>query len=218
MYQQARTRTFCCCLPVRFGVFVMTVLGALSGTIIAAVGWIQAAKFKDQLANAAKIALYINSGVYTLLAVIAIFGFIGACIRNRTMVSTFFSILVAHLVFSIFSGAFTLHNIFTVDGSAIIQGCQNGDVSSTLSGLSKSTVSQATFLVSRGLSYDACNSAYGVVKGVAVATFIFAWLMEIWGCVITNNYICQLDEEASLWPSQSKSDLETAQLEGPRLL
>jgi len=218
MYQQARTRTFCCCLPVRFGVFVLTVLGAITGTIIAAVGWIQVAKLKDQLANSAKIALYINSGVYSLLAVLAVFGFIGACIRNRTMVSTFFSILVAHLVFSIFSGAFTLHNIFTVDGNAIVQGCQNGDASATLSNLGKSTVGQAAFLVSRGLSYDACNSAYGVVKGISVATFIFIWLLEIWGCVITNNYISQLDDEASLWPTQTKSDLETAQLEGPRLL
>jgi len=196
----------------------MTILYGLGGTVIAAVGWAQALKLKDQLANSAKIALYINSAVYTLLAVLALFGFIGACIRNRTMVSTFFSILVAHLVFSIFSGAFTLHNIFTVDANAIIEGCQNGDVSSSLSNLSKSTVSQAAFLVSRGLSYDACNAAYGVMKGIAVGTFIFVWLMEIWGCVITNGYISQLDEEASLWPSQNKSDLETAQLEGPRLL
>jgi hypothetical protein len=202
-------------LPVRFGVFILTVLSALTGTLIAAVGWVQIAKLQNQLTNSAKVAIYINSAVYTLLGVLAVFGFIGACIKNRAMISTFLSILIAHLVFSIFSGAFTLHNVFTVDGDAIIQGCQdgNGSVSSDISG-----VGQASLLISRGLSHNSCVKAYDVVKGISVAMFIFVWLIEIWGCVITNDYITQLDDEVSLWPRQNKADLETAQLEGPRLL
>ena len=32
------TRTFCCCLPVRFGVFVMALFGVIAGTIIATAG------------------------------------------------------------------------------------------------------------------------------------------------------------------------------------
>ena len=33
------SRTFCCCIPVRFGVFIMSMLGLAGGSIIAAVGW-----------------------------------------------------------------------------------------------------------------------------------------------------------------------------------
>ena len=34
-----RSRKFCCCLPVRFGVFVMSILGIIAGGVIGAIGW-----------------------------------------------------------------------------------------------------------------------------------------------------------------------------------
>ena len=34
-----RSHKFCCCIPVRLGVFVMSTVGLLGATIVAAVGW-----------------------------------------------------------------------------------------------------------------------------------------------------------------------------------
>lgn len=36
-----RSRKFCCCLPVRFGVFVMALLGIFGGGAVSVVGWLQ---------------------------------------------------------------------------------------------------------------------------------------------------------------------------------
>jgi prepilin signal peptidase PulO-like enzyme (type II secretory pathway) len=187
-----RARTFCCCLPVRFGVFILTILGMLGGTFLAVFGWLAIVKLQGQLPKANEIALYIQSVLYTLLGIISVFGFIGACVKNRTMISLFFMILVAHLTFSIFTGAFALYQIFNVTVPNAVQQCiDNGTQSAS-----------------------DCQTAYNVAKGVIVAIFIIVWLLEIYACIITDNYVGQLDDEeaAEQWPKPS--DVEA----GPRPL
>ena len=39
-----RSRKFCCCLPVRFGVFCESLLGIAIGGFIGVVGWIEVSK------------------------------------------------------------------------------------------------------------------------------------------------------------------------------
>jgi hypothetical protein len=173
-----RTRTFLCCLPVRFGVFVLTILGIAGGTLLAVVGWMQTIKLQGELPKANEIALYIHSALYTILAVVSIFGFIGATIKHRTMVSIFFMILVAHLTFSVISGAFALYNIFNTVAAGAIDKCVNNVVD----GQTPPTEAD-------------CKRGYDFFKGIILAIFIVVWLLEIWGCVITNSYIDQLDDE-----------------------
>ena len=40
-----RARKFCCCLPVRFGVFCMSLIGIVFGGIISIRGWIEVHKY-----------------------------------------------------------------------------------------------------------------------------------------------------------------------------
>jgi len=188
---RVRSRTFCCCLPVRFGVFILTILGMAGGTLLAVVGWLQTIRMQGTLPKTNEIALYIHSSLYSLLALLSLFGFIGAIIRNRTMVSVFFMILVGHLVFSIFSGAFALYNIFNVTSSDAIQKCVSTPNAE-----------------GQQLTEAECNRSYTIVKAVAVTIFVLVWLLEIWGCVITNNYISQLDEEDEAKDRWPKSDVE----------
>jgi len=140
-----------------------------------------------------EIALYIHSSLYSLLALLSLFGFVGAIIRNRTMVSIFFMILVGHLVFSIFSGAFALYNIFNVTSNDAIQKC----ISTPNADGQPSTEEE-------------CNRGYTFFKAIAVTVFVLVWLLEIWGCVITNDYISQLDEEDEAKARWPKSDVENA--------
>ena len=36
-----RSRKFCCCFPVRFGVFCMATIGVVLGLVISIAGWVQ---------------------------------------------------------------------------------------------------------------------------------------------------------------------------------
>jgi|ERR1700728_3859252 hypothetical protein len=46
-----RTRTFCCCLPVRFGVFILTTFGVLVGGLLSVGGWLQVANLGESFNN-----------------------------------------------------------------------------------------------------------------------------------------------------------------------
>jgi len=200
---QVRTRTCCFCLPVRFGVFVVTILGLAGGILLSYVGWSQTVRLQGVLPKANEIALYIASALWTLLAVLSLFGFVGAIIRNRTMISIFFMILVGHLIFSIISGAFALYNIFNVAGPDALQQCL-ATAASSAPGPDVSTAAD-------------CQQGFNIIRGVAVGVFILAWLLEIWACFIVNSYINQLtdEKEAVHWKS---SDVEVGQIAGPRPL
>jgi hypothetical protein len=78
------------------------------------------------------------------------------------MVSIFFMILVGHLVFSIFSGAFALYNIFNVTANDAIQKC--------------ATTPNAE---GQQVSEEDCNRSYTIFKIIAVTVFILVWLLEI---------------------------------------
>jgi hypothetical protein len=195
-----RSRTFCCCIPVRFGVFVLTILGMLGGTTLAVLGWYESASLKGNLSKLNEISIYIFSVVYTILAIMSVFGFIGAIRRRRTLVSIFFSMLVAHLTFNIFSGIFMLYNLFHQEGDAAVQHCIQGSGEAP------------------GLSAADCQKGISVIKGIAIGVLLVIWLLEIWGCFITNSYVSQLDDETyAQWPKVG-SDVEVNQVAGPRPL
>lgn len=180
----------------------MTIIGMLGGTTLAVVGWLQAVKMRGSQPHVNEIAMYIHSSIYTLLAVLSLFGFIGAIIKNRTMVSIFFMMLVGHFTFSIFSGAFALHNVFRSSTEDAMQQC----------------VPELTD--PQGITVRDCFHNADIVKAIAIAIFIMVWLFEIWGCLIANSYVRQLDDEQEStrrWPKLA-TDLEVGQISGPRPL
>lgn len=92
-----RSRKFCCCLPVRFGVFCMALIGLVGGGAIGVVGWIQVHRYckspsKDpawlnayfrvvvagllDLSSHEKLGLWFVSLSYTWFALIAIVGYV----------------------------------------------------------------------------------------------------------------------------------------------
>jgi hypothetical protein len=127
--------------------------------------------------------------------------------------------LVAHLGFSIFSGAFSLYAIFHGNGKTLLAQCilqSNDDASS------------------RGITINAtkdCQKALAIFKGVAVGAFVVIWLLEMCtyslivppvlfccadvafsdGCLIVHDYSAQLDEEDFIKLPPHR-DSETAQI------
>lgn len=168
---RATTRTFLCCIPVRVGVVLLTLLGFMGSCLITAVAIINLKR-----SEGSKTALIIQIVIYILLAIVSIFGLVGAITRRLTFVRVFFGMLVTHLIFSIVTGAIAIHSLFK-DAPNYISECVSGsDESSVL---------------------KSCQNGANLRKGVTIGVFIVAWLLEIWACLIVHKYNQQLVEEST---------------------
>jgi len=171
-----RSHTFCCCLPVRFGVFVATVLGILGGSIIAILGWLTVThKDHAHLTGNQDISLALASLSYTVLAIVSIFGLTGAITKRGDFLTLFSSVVLWHLGFSIVTGSFFLYTLFHKVGDQDVSNCVSGSVDPT---------AQAD-----------CKKAFEVVRGIIVCLHIIFWLTELWACFIVAQYVEQLKEE-----------------------
>jgi len=179
----------------------MAVLGAVAGSALAVLAWIQTQRLKGQVSTTNAIALYVQASIYSLLGVLSIVGFIGACIRNSTLISIYFSMLVAHLGFSIFSGAFSLYAIFHGEGKAILDKC----VTTTTDEINKAAVTGVN-------ASKECQRALIIFRVAAVGGFIIIWLLEIYGCFIVHDYSAQLDEENFIKLPPHRGDPEVPQI------
>jgi len=170
------SRTFCCCIPVRFGVFILSLAGVILSTLIAAAGWVQVAQIKTHHPSTSDaVALWLHSGLFTLLALLSLFGFIGSIARSRNSVAAYSWGLLVFLVLSIVSGAYTLWAVFRKP--------TQGDYLTCLAG-ARDDVTKAL-----------CGNNSGVYKGVLVAIYIIIWLCIIYAYVVVDNYVDQLDDE-----------------------
>jgi len=166
-----RARTFCCCLPVRFGVFVMTFLGLVGGSLITAAGIIQAKRTGH---TTSKAGLILQIIVYLVLAIVSVFGLVGAISKRRKLVLVYWLTLLGHLLFSVIAGIVALHALFK-DAPADINTCVNGSTDPNVR--------------------INCQKGMKIMKGITVTLFLLVWMIEIYGCVIVDSYVKQLAEE-----------------------
>jgi len=147
----------------------------VGGSFTAAAGWIQVSQLKQNpLDKSEKIALLIHSAMFTILSLVSVFGFIGAIIKNRRMISMFAVALAVHLGFSIASGIFTLVSLFKQDPSDAIATCLNASTDATT---------------------DGCKSGIATLKGIMVAVYVITWFIQLYFYFIVERYVDQLDDE-----------------------
>jgi len=184
MAPYVRSRTFCCCLPVRLGVFVLSLLAMIGGSFIAAVGWIQISELKQHpLAKTDEIAVWIQSSLLTLLVLLAVFGFVGAVVKNRSMISAFAIGLAVHLGFSIAAGIFSIYSMFARDSSGALDTCiQNATHGSDTT----QTPDDITKLCKHGII---------LLKAIVVTIYVLTWLIQLYAYFVVERYGDQLDEE-----------------------
>jgi hypothetical protein len=178
MPSYVRTRTFCCCLPVRLGVFLLSLLALAGGAFLAVFGWIQLSQLKQHpLGKIDEISLWIQSSLFSLLAVLAIFGFFGAMIKNRGMVSGFAIAIAIHLGFSIAAGCFSIYAMFARDSQAALDSClqiANDDSDATM---------------------QSCKKGLIIIKAVTVVIYVLIWFIQLYAYFVVERYVDQLDEE-----------------------
>jgi hypothetical protein len=176
MSYYVRSRTFCCCIPVRLGVFIISILGVGLGGLLAVAGIIQLKNIGDAPMQD-KWPYIVQIVVYGLYAAVSVMAFFGATCRQLATIKSYAVTLAIHLVLSIASGGYSLYSYFK-DSPSVVNDCINGSTDET--------------------TIQACNQGETVVKGVMVGVFIFVWLMELWGVFIVREYGYQLDEEIAL--------------------
>jgi uncharacterized membrane protein len=191
------SRTFCCCLPVRFGVFLLSLLALASGGFLAAIGWIQLSQLKQHpLGKTDEISLWIQSSLFSLLALLALFGFFGAVIKSRGMVSGFAIGIAIHLGFSVAAGCFSIYTMFSRDSQPALDSClqkANDDSDATM---------------------QACKSGLILIKAVMVVIYVFTWLIQLHAYFVVERYVDQLDEER-LFDSPVMPRTMVLQVDGP---
>ncbi|TEB05093.1 hypothetical protein FA13DRAFT_1637836 [Coprinellus micaceus] len=170
------SRKFCCCLPVRLGVFILSLLAMVGGSIVAAVGWISVSQLKTYPVDIVdEIALYIHSSIFTLLGVLGTFGFVGSLVRSRAMVTAFSVGIAIHLGLSIGSGVFTIYSVFKQAPDNAIAACMEGKTDDE--------------------TRKICQTGMSLVKGAIVAIYVIAWLIELYAYFIVDRYSDQLEDE-----------------------
>ncbi|KAJ7902729.1 hypothetical protein B0H14DRAFT_2555227 [Mycena olivaceomarginata] len=176
-----RSREFCYCLPVRFGVLVMS-LGALVLGGLLAVGSILELKNENSLLEKVKAVVIIHTFTFSVLALVGGFGFIGTISKRTSFVFLFRRLLASHLNFSFFTGIYMIYTLFKRIPDTALANCSNRSSDQTI--------------------IDGCHERLKILKILVVVTYSVTWLMELWGIFIITSYVQQLkaEEAAEMMP------------------
>jgi len=173
-------RYFCCCIPVRVAVFVTSLLSLLGSGLSAGVFfWLVHAidTRPDLLDNAqvkitsgARIGIIITGVVFSIIAIISLFGFIGSVIRNRRMVKSYSFLVWLCFFLSLGLTAFSLYLAFAK--SSMVQ-CYDKD-----------------------LSEIDCDKVFNKTRKILlVVGSVIGLLIQLYVCVIIRRYVDQLEDE-----------------------
>jgi len=166
--------TFCCCLRVRLGVIIMTVLGMLLAGLLAILLWFEVATATDM--SSKEHSLFILAGlVETLLFVASILGFVGAVVRKQLFVQIYAYFIYFHFLLNLGVAAYLLWFLVHVSTTDQVKACQLAIQNTTAQ-------QQCTGLLKIGLG------VYGGVAGVVLLT-------ELYGAIIVARYVNQVQRE-----------------------
>jgi len=104
---------FCCCLPLRLGTLIISFIqfllcGAAAGGFWFLLWAANERGLLESLENSARISLIVAGVIYTLAALIGLFGFFGSIFKKNGLVRTYLALLYLTLILEIASGVFSL--------------------------------------------------------------------------------------------------------------
>jgi len=194
MSPYVRSRTFCCCLPVRFGVFALSLLAMVGGSFVAVMAFKQIHNLKEHpLPKGEILALWIHGLMFIFLAFLAIFGFIGALTKNRSKIATFAIAVAIHLGFSIASGIFTIISVFRQGAEDQIKQCIAAGGEASTGAIADTTAGAAS-----GVTEAACKSGVNIMKAAMVIIYVITWGIQLYCYFVVERYADQLAEEEEL--------------------
>lgn len=127
-----------------------------------------------------QIAIYFSSAMYTLLALVSLFGFVGAIIKSISMVASFASSLLVHLVFSVGIGIYAIYTVFKQDPRDVFDRCM-----SNVTGPSN-------------YGHSICKDSFAILKGATIGVYVITWLLQLYAYFVVQRYVEQLEHEEGL--------------------
>jgi len=195
------SKHFCCCIPVRFGVWVMSITtflgwGAAAGLTFDALAYVTShpQNFAQHLSTGQKIGWIATGIVFTIFTLISLFGFIGACLRNRNYVNNYKGLILFMWIIDLIVSIGLIALIFMIKGNKTLSAqCSKGIV---VNGQTLNTTPD---------EIQQCQNAIKALQDTPfVVTFIcvivFGLLWNLYGVIIVRRYVDQLDDDESYIP------------------
>jgi hypothetical protein len=192
----AATYHFLCCLPVRLGVFVLSILTLLLGGALSGFTWYGFVKIGPANMEGVQKASFIISGlIYGFLAIFSFLGLIGASTRGRGLVATYGFILWVMLIANLATSIYLIVMLFKGNlADNLKEQCSNPDL---LEGLTQAAADEAK---------RNCEQVLNILKGVIIAFVVIILLIIFYACIIVQRYVSQLDDEEDEKYGQGRSD------------
>ncbi|KAG8750042.1 hypothetical protein FRC14_000869 [Serendipita sp. 396] len=225
-----QSRRFCFCIPVRFGVFVLSFWSLIASGVVAGVVWIALAKGPEnhvQFATNLKIGLIVAGVLYSLFALISLAGLVGSLIRSRALVRTFAVFLWFQLFASLaYSIAFAVALFDKPLQNHLVQECikQTNATVAAIAGAHNGTVAavelpaNVTVSLTNGTEShsgrtsdeitEGCRSIFNTSKALFFVSFSLFFIITLYCCIIVRRYGRQLTEE-QLYLATANADSTT---------
>ncbi|KAI0360666.1 hypothetical protein OH77DRAFT_1493103 [Trametes cingulata] len=181
------SRHFCFCIPVRAGVFIFSFLSFAFAALMAGLTWFllhliesnklsevednlsddEKAAFEDNV-HKYKWAVIVGAIIFTFVALVSFFGFIGSIVRNRRMVKSYsFMTVLSFLLLSLADG-FLLFAVFSPKSYC-------------------ATINDRQVCTNNHLNV---GQKIGLTVGVVIS-----WLIQLYIVAVIRRYYRQLEEE-----------------------
>jgi len=204
-----RSRKFCCCLPVRFGVFIMSLGSTLFSGFIATVAIIAIIRNNHHeldLDHNQRIGMFALAGIYSAFALFSLMGFFGCLARKRGLVLAYSWLSYILLALSVGVGILNIYHLFHKDNSKTIDDCVKGinDKTDTDFNATDSLCKNGTKVISTGIAV------------AATIVLVIYWLVTLYGCHIISSYVGQLSEEEDAEERSAPPPMVVAPGAGPQ--
>lgn len=179
-------KRFLGCLPLRAGVWVLSLTGLMLGAAGATGSWFEVQKIEDHpIEFQDEIALFTQAIVFSLYAVFSLVGLVAGLGNNRVLAHVYSRLTAVHFVLMVLSLGFTLYYTFHPVSNGVIFNCTAGDPDQ--------------------LIVQFCGKGWSLVKGIPIIAYAVSLLVQCYSFVIAVNFVEQHElDEASRWSGSFK--------------
>ncbi|KIK67371.1 hypothetical protein GYMLUDRAFT_37478 [Collybiopsis luxurians FD-317 M1] len=171
------SKTFCCCLPVRFGLISMSLLGILFGGLFSVLLWFEVSDTSAQMDPHERTAFILAGLVETLLFIASTLGFVGAIVRKQLFIQIYAYFIYVHFLVNLAVAGFFLYVISHFSSTAINKACLD--------------------TIKNSGAQSQCSTFLSDFRTVYIVVALLVLLIELYGALIVARYVHQIKTEKS---------------------
>jgi len=169
-----RRPRFCCCLPVRICVIIMSLLGILLSGMLSVVLWFEVSR-ADTLTSEQRGSFIGGAIVETFFFFISVVGLVGAIVRKQSFVTAYAIGLYIHFLINLSVAIYLLFVILHTTNADTVTLCQN--------------------VLKNEQAKDQCGSLFDSIRGLYAGLASFILVVELYGSIVATRYVFQIRRE-----------------------